>query len=53
MKERPNRYWAALLVPLALCALGAALLYHPSGAFVPASSPAAVPASTEIGRAHV
>ena len=47
MKKRPNRSWAALLTPLALAALGAALLYSPSGTFVPASSPAALPASTD------
>ena len=40
MKKRPNRSWAALLTPLALAALGAALLYSPSGFFrgIPHSS---------------
>ncbi len=44
MKKRPNYYWAAVLAPLALLAL---FLYHPSGDLVPASSPAAVPVSTD------
>ena len=47
MRERPNHYWAALLAPLALFALAAALLYRPSDVSVPASSPAAVPVSTD------
>ncbi len=47
MKKRPNRYWAALLAPLALLALAGALMLHPSGAAMPASSPAAIPVSTD------
>lgn len=46
MRQRPNRYWAAVLTPLALFAL-ALLFLQPSGGYVPASSPAAVPVSTD------
>ena len=38
MKKRPNRYWAALLAPLALLALAGALMLNPSGAAMPASA---------------
>lgn len=47
MNHRPNRYWLSVLVPLALFALAAAPVLRRSDAALPASSPAALPASAD------